>query len=279
MGQLRICTELQGGTWQTYLRAHLTEEEVAKLDKSVPMPMLSAPQLKYAVGAARAVKLLNLVRPIMPEIDLKGQRRCVYIHDNGVRCSNYIASGMCGVHMPAVKQVTKFFKSQTLNDQYKAYLKDPRQLSLNRELAMLRLMMAKLMDMVVGDNVPIQIIEHVTVLTRDIKSMVEATAKLNQLTPETVDNILNACVKVLEEYVPADKLEEAAAKIQELSSTDPVSDIQFEPGNNIEIDGEVQTIAAVDGRDIQKRALLEHYGPLLDPENLETLKGIVNEPK
>lgn len=181
--------------------------------------------------------------------------------------------------MPAVKQVTKFFKSQTLNDQYKAYLKDPRQLSLNRELAMLRLMMAKLMDMVVGDNVPIQIIEHVTVLTRDIKSMVEATAKLNQLTPETVDNILNACVKVLEEYVPADKLEEAAAKIQELSSTDPVSDIQFEPGNNIEIDGEVQTIAAVDGRDIQKRALLEHYGPLLDPENLETLKGIVNEPK
>jgi len=274
---MQICTTLQGGRWQDILRLHLKPEEIERLDKLPNTQLLSAIHLRIAVGPHRTQPLLNKAKPILCEIDLNGKRRCMFIHPNGVRCDKYTASGMCGDHMPSVKTSTPFFKSQTLNDQYLKYLKDPRKQTLDREVALLRLMTQKALDYVQNDNVPLQIIEAVTVMVDKTKQMVEAMSKLNQLTPETVDNILNAVVKIMEKYVSPENLEAAASEISALNLTEPVSEVLPDPGVEMVIDGQVQKIEAIDtDKKIQQRALLETYGGELSPENRATLEAMIN---
>ncbi len=275
MAGVKLCTQLQGGTWQTYLHAELTPKEVGRLNAMPPLKLLNAVQLKQAVGANRVQKLLNRVKPILPEIDLNGNRRCIYIKEDGVRCQGYNEPGMCKEHMSKVTTITPHFRNQTLQQQYDKYLRDPKKMHLDRELAMLRLMMQKLMDSITGENIPVMTIQHMTVLTRDIKAMVEACTKMNQLTPETVDNILGEVVKILAKFVPADKLEDAAAELEKLTMSDPISEVPLDPGTLIEVDGQVQEIEVEDPKAIQRRALLERYGNELGEEERKTLESML----
>jgi hypothetical protein len=138
-------------------------------------------------------------------------------------------------------------------------------------------MTQKALDYVQNDNVPLQIIEAVTVMVDKTKQMVEAMSKLNQLTPETVDNILNAVVKIMEKYVSPENLEAAASEISALNLTEPVSEVLPDPGVEMVIDGQVQKIEAIDtDKKIQQRALLETYGGELSPENRATLEAMIN---
>ncbi len=172
----------------------------------------------------------------MPEISMEGHRRCIYVYDNGVRCREYTLQGMCGGHMNAVTNFTKHFKSQKLRDQFIGFMNDPRKLNLSGELSLLRVMLVQMISRTESEVLPIQHIEAITVLCEKVMSMTVSMSKLNQLTPEVVDNILNKAIDVLAKYLPPDKLVEAAEEIQKLSLVDPIASSPIDPGNYIVID-------------------------------------------
>jgi hypothetical protein len=239
MGRANICTSLEGRSWLELLSSRLTPNEKEKLKSLNKSSVLSAIQLHQAVGnRLRAQKLMKSIEPILSEISLEGHRRCVYVFDNGVRCREYTLQGMCGSHMSAVANFTKHFKSQKLRDQFVTFMNDPHKMRLTGELSLLRVMLVQMISRSEHDVLPIQHIEAITVLCEKIMSMSVNMSKLNQLTPEVVDNILNKAVDVLAKYLPADRLMEAAKEIQALALVDPTAETPIDPGNFIVINEE-----------------------------------------
>lgn len=201
---------------------------------------------------------MKLILPILPEISLEGQRRCIYVHDNGVRCDKYTASGMCKEHMSNVTTFSKHFKSQQLRDQFISFVNDPRKMQLGNELAMLRVMIVQMIQRNKSEVMSTESIVCITQLCEKVMTMATAMSKLNQLTPEVVDNILNNAINVLAKYLPPDKLVEAAKEIQALSLVDPAVDTPIDPGNTINIGNENVLITTNDDPDsILKRTLTE----------------------
>ena len=193
----------------------------------------------------------------MPEISLSGHRRCVYVSDDTIRCREYTLNGMCGNHMSTVANFTKHFKSQKLRDQFSTFMNDPHKMRLTGELSLLRVMLVQMISRSETDIMPIQHIEAITVLCEKIMNMSVNMNKLNQLTPEVVDNILNKAVDVLAKYLPPDRLLEAAKEIQALALVDPSAESPVDPGNLIEVDNELVKITTntEDPDAIKRRAL------------------------
>ncbi len=234
-----FCTTLEGCEWQDVLAEHLSPAEKARLRGVPRQKLLSGVVLMHAAKAKRRYKeLLQLALPIRPEIDADGKRRCIFVEDNGERCCTYSSHGLCRNHMAHAASFSKHFKSQRLKDQYSALMSDPRRMQLTGEQAMLRLLLTQLLEKFDGDAIPMHIIEAGTVLCKEIAAMTTTISKLNQLTPEAVDAVLAKVVDIMADYVPPEKLEEAAKRVQALTMIDPMPVEPVLPGNLIEINGE-----------------------------------------
>jgi len=258
MGRANICTILEGRKWEDLLSKVLTIEEKQRLRSGPTSTVLSAIQLHTATrNKARTAQLLKKLSPVLPEISLSGHRRCVYVNNDTVRCREYTLNGMCGSHMSTVANFTKHFKSQKLKDQFVTFMNDPHKMRLTGELSLLRVMLVQMISRSETDILPIQHIEAITVLCEKIMNMSVNMNKLNQLTPEVVDNILNKAVDVLAKYLPPDRLIEAAKEIQALALVDPMAESPVDPGNLIEVDNDLIRITTntEDPDAIKKRTL------------------------
>lgn len=175
--------------------------------------------------------------------------------------------------MGSVTNFTKFFKSQKLKEQFLTFMNAPNKMQLNGELSMLRVMLVQLIQRSDQEVLPIQHIEAITVLCEKIMNMTVNMSKLNQLTPEVVDNILNKAVDVLAKYLPPELLVEAAKEIQALATVDPTAESPIEPGNFITIDEkQIRIESNVDeDKNIQRRVLLGEAIRL--KEELDMLKA------
>jgi hypothetical protein len=190
---------------------------------------------------------------------------------------NYTLNGMCGNHMSAVANFTKHFRSQKLRDQFLTFMNDPHKMRLTGELSLLRVMLVQMISRTDNDVLPIQHIEAITVLCEKIMSMSVNMSKLNQLTPEVVDNILNKAIDVLAKYLPPDKLVEAAKEIQALSLVDPTAEAPIDPGNFIVIDEQPVRIGTntEDPEAIKRRALYSEAARL--KKEIDAMQGEIDE--
>ena len=184
---------------------------------------------------------------------------------------------MCGNHMNAVANFTKHFRSQKLRDQFLTFMNDPHKMRLTGELSILRVMLVQMISRTDNDILPIQHIEAITVLCEKIMSMSVNMSKLNQLTPEVVDNILNKAIDVLAKYLPPDKLVDAAKEIQALSLVDPTAETPIDPGNFIVIDEEPVRIGTntEDPAAIKRRALYGEAARL--KKEIDAMQGEIDE--
>lgn len=278
MGRPSICTTLEGRRWIDLLGSRLTIDEREKLRVGPQSSVLSTLELKIAVSnVARVRKLVKSIAPIMPEITLEGHRRCIYMNEDGLRCLHYTLNGICGNHMNAVANFTRHFKSQKLREQFTTFMNDPHKMRLTGELSILRVMLVQMISRSDNDVLPIQHIEAITVLCEKIMSMSVNMSKLNQLTPEVVDNILNKAIDVLAKYLPPDKLVDAAKEIQALSLVDPTAETPIDPGNYIVINEEPVRIGtnAEDPDAIKRRALYGEAARL--KSEIEAMQGEIDE--
>jgi hypothetical protein len=274
-----ICTKLQGGTWLDVLEKHLSWPEVMAL-KSIPQStLLNAAQLKVALGKDRATQLLKLALPILPEISIEGKRRCVYVDAFGVRCRNYSEGGCCMSHAVKVTSMSSHFKSKDIRDAYDKFKKDPRRLSLDGELAILRLLMTQVINLCTNSangQMGMQGIQAATVLADKIRSMIETISSISKLTPEYVDNLLNKVIEASTDYIEPHKLNEFAKRVQALMLLEPEPDQPIEVGTVMEVNGEEKVVEVEEPQreNIQIRALLRfaHANGTLPPEEIEALK-------
>lgn len=251
-----IETKLNGSKWAEIAAKFLSEEELQLLKQIPKSKLLSSIQLQMAVGKTRAKKVVKQILPILPEVNFDAKRRCVFVKD-GVRCDKFTDAGMCKDHMNNAYKLTNVFKNQRLQDQLNKHMKSPQKMHLDMELSMMRVMLSELCNLANSsgaDQLPLSVIQSVTVLCDKIGAMVDRMNGLNKITPETIEALLNGVIKVMSEYIPPDKLVEATEKVIKLHTVDPTCDIEFVPGNEIEVEGHVHTITAPS---IQQRALEE----------------------
>lgn len=189
----------------------------------------------------------------------------------------YTLNGMCGSHMGTVANFTKHFRSQKLRDQFTQFMGDPHKLRLTGELSLLRVMLVQMVSRTESEVLPIQHIEAITVLCEKIMTMSVNMSKLNQLTPEVVDNILNRAIDVLAKYLPPDRLVDAAKEIQALALVDPTADSPIDPGNYITINEEPIRIGTntEDPDAIKRRALYGEAARL--KSEIEAMQGEIDE--
>jgi seryl-tRNA synthetase len=142
--------------------------------------------------------------------------------------------------------LSNFFRSEELRDSYDKLMNMPQRMQLDSEQAMMRLMLMQLVKKIDSKkDVPIDLIAAITTMCEKISSITEKMSKMNEITPETIDRILNAVVDILVDYVPADKLEEATDKVQMLTQTKRVCSIPFEPGDTLKlVNGKSELITA-----------------------------------
>ena len=257
MGRSNICTILEGRSWVEILGGLLQHREIDKLNALPRSKVLNAVQLEQAVGKTRASHLLRRTT-ILPEIAQNGKKRCIYVYDNTLRCRQYTDEGMCGCHMSAVENFTKHFKSRKIKDQFLTFVNDPQKMRLTGEMAMLRVMIVQMIGRVQGDDMPIQTIQAVTVLCEKVMNMATTISKMNQLTPEVVDNILNKTIEIMSKYLPPDRLVEAAKEISLLATVDPSANSPIEPGQMIEVENDLLEITSTvdENKQIQRNTLL-----------------------
>lgn len=179
--------------------------------------------------------------------------------------------------MSTVANFTRHFKSQKLRDQFTSFMNDPHKMRLTGELSILRVMLVQMISRADSDVLPIQHIEAITVLCEKIMTMSVNMSKLNQLTPEVVDNILNKAIDVLAKYLSPDMLVEAAKEIQSLALVDPIAETPIDPGNYIVINEEPVRIGtnAEDSDAIKRRTLYGEAARL--KSEIEAMQGEVDD--
>lgn len=126
----------------------------------------------------------------------------------------------------------KLFKSPLLREAFDHYMKAPNKHSLDQEIALQRTMLVVIMQKV-DDNITMHEVAAITTLCDKIANVVEKSSKLNAITPEKITTLFNAVVEILAEYVPKDKLEEVAAKIEAANPLKAQAMVPYVPGEEI----------------------------------------------
>lgn len=216
--------------------------------------LCSAILLEAAVGKLRSRELIKLVG-IKPEINFSGERRCVYVV-NGTRCCNYGSIPVCEKHFKEASMLSGHFKSAQLRDEYNRLLGSKYKMHLDGELAMMRLMLGVLVNKL-GDNgnVAFEHVAAITAMCEKISGVVDKMSKMNTLTPETIDKMLERVTEIVGKYVPAEHLDAIAAEIAGVQPTVNACDIQFDPGEQVKLtNGEVKEVEVIP---LHKRQLVE----------------------
>jgi hypothetical protein len=84
-----------------------------------------------------------------------------------------------------------------------------------------------------GDDIPFDILAAITALCDKIGGNVERMSKINTITPEVVERLLDKIVDIMGDYVDADRLVECSERIMAVSVLEPVSVIPYEPGDEV----------------------------------------------
>lgn len=274
-----LCTKLQGGSWVTILGERISGLEKQSLQSVPESPLLNAVQLQVAVGLHRAIQLLRLILPLLPEIDLNGKRRCMFVNYLGVRCRAYSEGGCCMNHAVKVVNMSEHFKSQHIRDAYNKFKTDPRRLSLDGELSILRLLMTQVINLCtnpVNGQMGMQGIQAATVLADKIRAMIESISSISKLTPEYVDNLLNKVIDASTDFIAPDKLQEFAKRVEALMLLEPEPEQPIEVGTRMTVNGEEKVVEVETPSDelIQIRALLKfaRANGTLPDEEIDALK-------
>lgn len=252
----KLATSLLYGDWIDCLGDLLRPDEKAILANMPQVEIASLPLLEAAIGVRRARELLKQAE-ILPEIDKNGHRRCVY-EKNGKRCTRYAPIPVCDKHFERASMLSAHFKSKTLRDEYNKLLNSPYKMHLDSELSMMRLMLGVLVGKLNDGAVTFEHIVAVTTMCEKISGVVDKMAKMNAITPETIDKMMANVVDVLALHVPPDKLPLIAAEITKLSPKVNACDITYEPGQQLSEDEAPISV--------HKRALLQISAQLKDAE-------------
>lgn len=263
-------TKLQSNDWYAALGDKLSKVEQLLLLTQPDTEILSAISLEMACGK-KAAKTLISEAGIHPEIDFDGMRRCIYMSTTGVRCCGYGELPICKKHERAAMSNLMNFKSEKLRHRYERELKNPRKMQLGSELAMMRTMLGAMVDKLTDSGeIPLEYIGAITSMCEKISGVVDKMSKMNTITPEHIDNILNKTVEIIARFVPADKMVEIADEIAKLDPTKMDSDIQFMPGETLEaVDGARLIELEPPHAPMVKRELVE----MADRLGLETGEG------
>ena len=250
-----IQTKLESPDWTEIIGDHLTDEEKFHLLASPQPPLLSSRQLKTLFGKLRADELLAL-SPVMPEINYLGHRRCVYVDDDSTRCMRYSQMPCCEQHYHFARQLAPaVFKATSLKEIHRKHLMSPRKIQLDNELALMRtmqeLMLNKFKDLD-ADKIPLELMGAITTMSEKIGGVVEKMSKMNQITPETIDSMMDKVVDLVGEYLPADKLREFADKVKLIRPETASCSVPYEPGDMVMINDSDVNITTV-----HQRALID----------------------
>lgn len=256
-------TQLQAMSDEELMRLGLGVSEIQTL-KSLPTTQLSSMiPLVIAAGKEKAAAIADTLA-FIPEIDVNGNRRCVYVNRNGVRCEHYGDKNIpvCKAHRKHAASLGTYFQSSKLRDTFAAFATSGEKLRADGELALMRTMLATLLSKIDDDNANIEVIASVTAMCDKITQVVERISKIEKLTPEHMERMMKAIVELAAAYIPADKLEEFAGKVEAINvDKDAITaDGNFMPGDVV--DGKVieaeQAEVIVEPPDLTvKKALLE----------------------
>jgi hypothetical protein len=247
-------TKLLNGDWRTHLRGLINGSEEKALSLSVQTPLASAIQLEMLFGTKRARELIRISR-IIPEIDREGNRRCTHLDKHGVRCTRYAKISVCDLHFERACMLSNMFKSDTLRKEYEKLLGSKYKMHLDGELAMMRLMLGMLIQKIdANGNMTIEHVGAVTAMCEKISGVVDKMSKMNTITPETIDKMIGKIVDVVSVYVNAEDLEKIAEQVARIQPTVNACDIEYMPGESVNIMGDMKEIEAVP---LHKRQLIE----------------------
>lgn len=223
-----LCTQLDNRRWQEIL----ANENDPRIAKAPHTKITTFAGLAFAVGKRQARAYIKKVS-ILPEVEAKGERRCIFIRDT-VRCCKYNRGPLCVSHYDEISMYHNFFRAQTLRDEFKAFHNDPQRVQLAGEQAMLRTMLAQVLKKMGNGDVSLDLISNVVVMCDKIGMLTEKMSKINQVTPEQLELLLNRFTDLFVKYVPSDKLEEASAELAKIQIVKIESAQPYEPGLHIE---------------------------------------------
>ena len=261
-------TQFQDMSDEQLLHLGLTADEIKTL-RGLPRTKLSSMiPLVVATGKKKAEYISELL-PTQPEIDINGNRRCVFLHSSGSRCEAYGGKDLpvCKKHSHAAASLGSYFESPKLREIYNAHVNSPDRLKSDGEIALMRTMLSTMLSKLDEGTMNMELIGAVSVLAEKITTVVERMSKLSAITPEDLQKLMRKMVDVASEFIPPDKLEAFAKKVDEIDlNTTPTrmrSGIRFEPGDVIEgvtltAEKDATLPPKVDTNlEVQRKALLE----------------------
>jgi len=233
--------------------------EIQTLRSLPPTKLSSMIPLVIAAGKKKAEHIQDIL-PFTPEVDTNGQRRCVYIDSKGDRCEKYGDKNtpVCHKHKHKAASLGTYFQSPTLRQTYDAFVTSPDKMKADGELALMRTMLATVLSKVNDENINLEVIAAVTTMSEKITQTVDRISKLEKITPEHLQNLMKKMVEIASDYIPTEKLDEFAHRIEGLNLDDSdirlVSGVRYMPGETV--DG--TKIGAIDENvKMQKEALIE----------------------
>ena len=228
-------TVLDSDDFLVRFKEHLTALETHLLSIAGPCSVTSEIKLFAVLGKVRGRELLKLTKYLC-EIDEEGLRRCVFKRD-GVRCKAYGSLPVCDKHYEKATMISPtIFKNSSLRQAYMRNLANPRKLQADSELAVLRTMMELLISKTSeSGNLPMEQIAAISTLAEKITTVVDKMHKMNEITPEKIELLMEKVVDIISEYVHPDKLKECASKITEVGASLPSCTVPYLPGDSIEL--------------------------------------------
>jgi hypothetical protein len=233
-------TELLGlpdGRWDLLIpNTYLTVKEILSLRKAPPPPngLRSATHLAAIIGAKRARTILSTAK-IKCEIDEHGNRACVW---NG--CNKFSTNGtpLCDAHWGDGAMLGNAFRNPKLKDLYHKLAASPVRGQLDNEQAVMRVMLAQLLERIdEHDSPPMDLIAQITILCEKIANTTERMSKLNVITPEQIERVLDSVCTIMMKYVPQESIAPAISEVKNLTVTNAKTcDIPYVPGDSITIE-------------------------------------------
>lgn len=265
--RIELCLKLDGRSW---------DEVLGCKTNAIQTRLLSFHSLAEALGRVKARKAIKEAS-VYTEVNEEGERRCVALVD-GIRCCDYSSGPLCLSHHIKIKNskmsYAGFFKDKTLAQEFLKFRNDKHRSSLEGEQALLRTMLAQFLKRLSkAKDIPVEAIAQVAVMCKQIADLSQKMTAINEVTPDQIELLLSKVVEVMAEFVPVDRLEAANTKLAELTTVGSDSEIAYEPGALIEIDGEEKEVTVEVGNPINTKALLDSFARLQAEEELNNAEG------
>jgi hypothetical protein len=163
---------------------------------------------------------------ILAEISEKGNRRCIFVRANGMRCTGYGPKVLCNRHIRCEEMKDIFgqhIKAQTLREHYEEQLRNPNYKSTQNELALLRTMLGQMLENLKGTPTDVAWYENIVSLVREITRTAESLTNIEKkqnmrLSIEQLQTLIDGVVGLVVRIMQPseDQLEKLAESIATL---------------------------------------------------------------